>query len=207
MSKKYSLKVYNNNKYAMIINSYSVYDGENTLITSGTNLSVNANSNVVLGVQILPNDVICYWGGSTATFTSVGAPTVVTGSIHREDYKIYTLNSSANTTTYGLNNYSIVLSIVFSNIVTSGTRNFEISNTSDFVVKKAFSVELSGTSQNYSTTLTQSDFSGVLSSGIGDKFYLRDITNIDIPINFVADNTIVFHKLNVPIIFACIIAT
>ena len=48
MSKKYSLKVYNNNKYAMIINSYSVYDGENTLITSGTNLSVNANSNVVL---------------------------------------------------------------------------------------------------------------------------------------------------------------
>ncbi|MCK9577788.1 MAG: hypothetical protein M0R51_17915, partial [Clostridia bacterium] len=202
MSKKYSLKIFNNNKYAMVVNSYSVYDGDNNFIASGTNLNVNANSSVVLGTQTLADNIVCYWGGSNAHYTSVGAPTIVTGSIYRGDYKLYTLNSNTNTTTYGLNNYSIVLSMIFSDITTSGIRNFEISNTSDFTVKKAFSITLSGTSQNYSTTLTQSDFSGVLSSGIGDKFYIRDITIVDTPVNFVANNIVVFYKLIVPIIFA-----
>ena len=90
MSKRYTLKINNANNYAMIVDSYSVYDGDNNLITSGTNLNVAPRSNAVLGTQVLNDIDTCYWGGSTATFTSVGAPTVVTDSIHRGDYKIYT---------------------------------------------------------------------------------------------------------------------
>jgi len=198
MSKKYSLKIFNNNKYAMIINSYSVYDGENNSIASGTNLNVNANSSVVLGTQTLADDVVCYWGGSNVRYTSVGAPIEVSDTLTRTDYKLYTLSSTSTTTTYGLNVFNIALSIFFTNITTSGIRNFEISNTSDFAVKKAFSITLSGTSQNYSTTLTQSDFSGILSSGISNTLYLRDITNTEIPINFTTTNTIIYHKLLSP---------
>ena len=200
MSKRYTLKINNANNYAMIVDSYSVYDGDNNLITSGTNLNVAPRSYAVLGTQVLNDIDTCYWGGSVANFTSVGAPTIVTGSLTRGDYNLYTLSANTATTTYGLNEYSIALSMVFTNVTTSGTRNFEISNTSDFAIKKAFGVTLSGTNQNYTATLTQSDLVGVLSSGITSKLYIRDITIPASPIVFIANNTITYHKLLSPTI-------
>lgn len=199
MSKKYSLKIYNNNKYGMIINSYKVYDGGNNLISSGTNVSVNANSNVVLGTQTLADTDTCYWGGSEAKYTSVGAPIEVSDTLTRSDYKLYTLLATSTTTTYGLNNYSIALNLNFTNIASTGAKTFEISNTSDFVVKKTLAITLSGKSYNYTATLTQSDFTGVLSSGLTNTLYLRDITN-ETPILFLITNTVNYFKLASPTI-------
>src|SRR5574344_1564872 len=200
MSKKYTLKINNANNYAMIVNSYQVFDGNNNLITSGTNLSVGAKASAILGTQTLADTDTCYWGGSKATFTSVGAPSVVSSSILREDYNLYTLNSSATTTTYGLNKFTINLTMNFTKINTSGARTFEISNTSDFATYKSFSITLSGTTYNYTATLTESDLVGVLSSGIGSTLYVKDVTGATI--NFYTSNIVTYFKLVKPTISA-----
>ncbi|MFA7170100.1 MAG: hypothetical protein WC178_04600, partial [Candidatus Paceibacterota bacterium] len=78
MSKKYSLYVNNDNLYGCS-GTYKVMDGKGTVITDTTALTLDASGKTKIGEQTVADTEVAYWGGTKFTFTSVGAPTSVSG--------------------------------------------------------------------------------------------------------------------------------
>ena len=172
MSKKYKLYVNNDNLYGCQ-GTYKVMDGRGTVITDTTALTLDASGKTKIGEQTVADDDIAYWGGTKFTFTSVGAPTSVSGEIARNDYHYYDLSATPITYYFG-NNFSMSFSLTMTEISgqsVSYPKTFSIATNENFTNAESVSFASAGTQ---SLHYTESNFGGDKGTGY---LYIKDTEN------------------------------
>lgn len=172
MSKKYSLYVNNDNLYGCS-GTYKVMDGKGTVITDTTALTLDASGKTKIGEQTVADTEVAYWGGTKFTFTSVGAPTSVSGEIARNDYHYYDL-SATPITYYRGNNFSMSFSLAITAIsgqTITYPKVFSIATNENFTNAESVSFASAGTQ---SLHYTESNFGGDKGTGY---LYIKDTEN------------------------------
>ena len=182
MSKKYSLYINNDNIYSCS-GTYKVMDGRGTTLTTETALTLSANGKTKIGEQTLADTTIAYWGGTRFTFSSVGAPVLVSGEISKNDYHYYDLESVPKTYYVG-SNFVIKLPLTLTEIsgqTISFPKTFLVATNEDFTNSETITFSSAGT-QNL--TYNQTNFGGDKGSGY---IYIKDNDNLAV---YVFINTI-----------------
>lgn len=172
MSKKYSLYVNNDNLYGCS-GTYKVMDGKGTVITDTTALTLDASGKTKIGEQTVADTEVAYWGGTKFTFTSVGAPTSVSGKINRNDYHYYDLSATPITYYFG-NNFSMSFSLAITAIsgqTITYPKVFSIATNENFTNAESVSFASAGTQ---SLHYTESNFGGDKGTGY---LYIKDTEN------------------------------
>ena len=172
MSKKYSLYVKNDNLYGCS-GTYKVMDGKGTVITDTTALTLDASGKTKIGEQTVADTEVAYWGGTKFTFTSVGAPTSVSGEINRNDYHYYDLSATPITYYFG-NNFSMSFDLTLAEVsgqTITYPKVFSIATNENFTNAESVSFASAGTQ---SLHYTESNFGGDKGTGY---LYIKDTEN------------------------------
>lgn len=170
MSKKYKLYVNNDNLYGCQ-GTYKVMDGKGNTLVNETILTLDSNGKTKIGEQTVADDDIAYWGGTRFTFTSIGAPTTVSGEIVRNDYTYYDLDCVPITYFY-LTRFSMSFDLTLAEIsgqTVTYPRIFSIATNSDFTNSETVTFNGAGTQTLH---YTESNFNGEKGNGY---IYIKDM--------------------------------